>query len=194
MSTIQDEALHLLRKSLGDPAAQFREGQLEAIVTRRDRKRLLVVQRTGWGKARSTSSAPNCFGEVWAPTLIISPLLSLMRNQFLAAARMGIKAVTINSANKEEHATVCTEAVLADQVDVILISPERLANQRFVDDVLLPIAVARIGMLVVDESALHQRLGHDFRPDYWRIVSILKRLPGNLPVLGTTTRPRRTNG
>jgi ATP-dependent DNA helicase RecQ len=186
MSTIQDEALQLLRKSLGDPAAKFREGQLEAIVTLvRDRQRLLVVQRTGWGKSSVYFIGAKLLREKGAgPTLIISPLLSLMRNQLLAAERMGITAVTINSANKEEHAAVIA-SVLANEVDAILISPERLANQRFVDEVLLPIA-ARIGMLVVDEAHCISDWGHDFRPDYRRIVSILKRLPGNLPVLGTT--------
>ncbi len=186
MSTIQEEALHLLRKSVGTPAAEFRDGQLEAIVTLvRDRKRLLVVQRTGWGKSSVYFIGAKLLREKGAgPTLIISPLLSLMRNQLLAAERMGIKAVTINSANKEEHATVIA-AMLANEVDAILISPERLANQRFVEEVLLPIA-ARIGMLVVDEAHCISDWGHDFRPDYRRIVSILKRLPGNLPVLGTT--------
>ena len=186
MSVIEQEALGLLRTSVGDPAANFRDGQLEAIIAIvRDRKRLLVVQRTGWGKSSVYFIGAKLLREKGAgPTLIISPLLSLMRNQLLAAERMGIKAVTINSANKVEHATV-TAAVLANEVDAILISPERLANQRFVDEVLLPIA-SRIGMLVVDEAHCISDWGHDFRPDYRRIVSILKRLPGNLPVLGTT--------
>lgn len=186
MSAIEQEALQLLRKSVGDPAARFRDGQLDAIVALvQDRKRLLVVQRTGWGKSSVYFIGAKLLrGKGAGPTLIISPLLSLMRNQLLAAERMGIKAVTINSANKEEHAAVIT-AVLANEVDAILISPERLANQRFVEEVLLPIA-ARIGMLVVDEAHCISDWGHDFRPDYRRIVSILKQLHGNLPVLGTT--------
>ncbi len=186
MATIQVEALHLLRMSVRSTTAEFREGQLEAIIALvRDRKRLLVVQRTGWGKSSVYFIGAKLLRAKGAgPTLIISPLLSLMRNQLLAAERMGIKAVTINSANKAVHTSVIA-AVLANEVDAILISPERLANQRFVDEVLLPIA-ARIGMLVVDEAHCISDWGHDFRPDYRRIASILKRLPGNLPVLGTT--------
>lgn len=186
MATIEDEALRLLRRSIGIPTARFRDGQLEAIVTLvRDRQRLLVVQRTGWGKSSVYFIGAKLLREKGAgPTLIISPLLSLMRNQLLAAGRMGVQAVTINCANKEEHTRVIA-AVLANDVDAILISPERLANQGFVDEVLLPIA-ARIGMLVVDEAHCISDWGHDFRPDYRRIISILQRLPANLPVLGTT--------
>lgn len=186
MSTLEDEAHQLLRKSVGDDSATFRDGQLEAITSLvRDRKRLLVVQRTGWGKsAVYFISARLLRSRGSGPTLIISPLLSLMRNQLLAAERMGVRAVTINSANRSEQEAV-KASVLADEVDTILISPERLANQKFVEEILLPIA-ARIGMLVVDEAHCISDWGHDFRPDYRRIVSILKRLPANLPVLGTT--------
>lgn len=186
MSGIEEEALQLLRKSVGDPTARFREGQLEAIVALvSERKRLLVVQRTGWGKSSVYFIGAKLLRQQGAgPTLIISPLLSLMRNQLLAAERMGVKAVTINSANKNEHDEVIA-ALQANEVDVMLISPERLANQRFVEEVLLTIA-ARIGMLVVDEAHCISDWGHDFRPDYRRIVSILKRMPTNLPVLGTT--------
>ena len=186
MSTIEEEALQLLRKSVGVPTAEFRAGQLEAITALvRDRKRLLVVQRTGWGKSSVYFIGAKLLRQKGAgPTLIISPLLSLMRNQLLAAEKMGVRAVTINSANRQEHDAVLA-ALQADEVDVFLISPERLANQRFLDDVLLPIS-ARIGMLVVDEAHCISDWGHDFRPDYRRIVAILKRLPVNLPVLGTT--------
>jgi len=186
MSGIEEEALQLLRTSVGDPTARFREGQLEAIVALvRDRKRLLVVQRTGWGKSSVYFIGAKLLRQQGTgPTLIISPLLSLMRNQLLGAERMGVKAVTINSANRHEHEEVLS-AVMANEVDVMLISPERLANQRFIEEVLLPIS-ARIGMLVVDEAHCISDWGHDFRPDYRRIVSILKRMPTNLPVLGTT--------
>jgi len=186
MSTIQEEALLLLRKSIGDPAAEFRAGQLEAIIALvRDRKRLLVVQRTGWGKSNVYFIAAKLMRQRGAgPTLIISPLLALMRNQLLAAERMEVKAATINSSNQDDWPTV-QEKLNADEVDVLLISPERLSNEGFITDVLLPIA-DRIGMLVVDEAHCISDWGHDFRPDYRRIVSIMKRLPRNLPVLGTT--------
>jgi len=186
MATLEEEALQLLRKSVGDATATFRDGQLEAIIALvQDRKRLLVVQRTGWGKSNVYFIGSRLLRSKGSgPTLIISPLLSLMRNQLLAAERMGVRAVTINSSNRSEQDAIHA-SILADEVDAILISPERLANQKFVDEILLPIA-ARIGMLVVDEAHCISDWGHDFRPDYRRIVSILKRLPANLPVLGTT--------
>jgi ATP-dependent DNA helicase RecQ len=186
MSGIEQDALEMLRKAVGDPSASFRDGQLEAIVALvRDRSRLLVVQRTGWGKSNIYFIAANLLRQKGAgPALIISPLLALMRNQLQAAERMGVRAAAINSSNRQEWDSI-KERLHADDVDVLLISPERLANETFIDEVLLPIA-DRIGMLVVDEAHCISDWGHDFRPDYRRIVSILKRLPKNLPVLGTT--------
>ncbi len=186
MPTAREDALRLLRAAVGDPNAGFREGQLEAIAALvRDRKRLLVVQRTGWGKSAVYFLSTRLLRDRGAgPTLIISPLLSLMRNQLIAAERMGVKAATINSSNRSEWEPI-KEQVLSGNVDALLISPERLANETFVDEVLLPIS-ARIGLLVVDEAHCISDWGHDFRPDYRRIVSILKRLPANLPMLGTT--------
>ncbi len=186
MATLEEEALHLLRESVGDPSATFRDGQLEAIVGLvRDRKRLLVVQCTGWGKSNVYFIAARLLRERGAgPTLIISPLLALMRNQLHAAKRTGIRAVTINGNTWNERHTI-KAAVKADEVDAILISPEQLARPKFVNEILLPIA-SRVSLLVVDEAHCISDWGHDFRPDYRRIVSILKRLPSNLPVLGTT--------
>ena len=186
MATLEEEALQLLRKSVGDATATFRDGQLEAIIALvQDRKRLLVVQRTGWGKSNVYFIAAKLLRHKGSgPTLIISPLLALMRNQLLAAERMGVHAATINSSNQSDWEAV-QQQLQADEVDVLLISPERLSNEGFITDVLRPIA-DRIGMLVVDEAHCISDWGHDFRPDYRRIVSIMKRLPRNLPVLGTT--------
>lgn len=117
-------------------------------------------------------------------TLLISPLLALMRNQIAAAKRIGIKAATINSSNKDEWETVKTQ-LLAGQVDILLISPERLANDDFRENILLPIS-QRIGLFVVDEAHCISDWGHDFRPDYRRIVRILQALPQNIPILATT--------
>jgi ATP-dependent DNA helicase RecQ len=186
MPSIEQDALRLLRKAVDNPAAKFREGQLEAIVALvRDRGRLLLVQRTGWGKSFVYFiSAKLLRAKGAGPTIIISPLISLMRNQLLAAKRMGVRAATFNSSNRKDWDDVNMRLRSGD-LDVLLISPERLANERFIAEVLLPIA-DRIGMLVVDEAHCISDWGHDFRPDYRRIVSILKQLPGNLPVLGTT--------
>jgi ATP-dependent DNA helicase RecQ len=179
-------ALSLLRRALDDHAASFRDGQWEAIdalVNRRER--LLVVQRTGWGKSSVYFVATRILRDRGrGPTLIVSPLLALMRNQIEAANRLGIRALTINSTNRNEWPAL-QEAVRADKADALLISPERLANDDFVENLLLPIAET-IGLLVVDEAHCISDWGHDFRPDYRRLVNVLQRMPDNVPILGTT--------
>jgi ATP-dependent DNA helicase RecQ len=180
------EAEVLLQKAVDDPAVGFRAGQWEAIdalVNRR--QKLLVVQRTGWGKSSVYFISTRILRDRGAgPTVIVSPLLALMRNQIAAAERLGIRAATINSTNRDDWLAVQRQ-ILADEVDAVLISPERLANEGFVEDVLLPIA-DRIGLLVVDEAHCISDWGHDFRPDYRRLVNVLRQLPPNMPLLGTT--------
>lgn len=184
--TDRSDALGLLRVALDDEAVDFREGQWEAIdalVNRRER--LLVVQRTGWGKSSVYFIATRILRDGGrGPTLIVSPLLALMRNQIEAADRLGIRALTINSTNREIWPEL-QRAVRDDEADALLISPERLANDDFVENVLLPIA-ERVGLLVVDEAHCISDWGHDFRPDYRRLVNVLQRMPENVPILGTT--------
>jgi ATP-dependent DNA helicase RecQ len=181
-------ALALLRQSVGHAQAVFRSGQFEAIAHLIERRGpLLVVQRTGWGKSNVYFIAAKLLREQNAgPTIIISPLLALMRNQIAAAERMGVRAARITSEekNRAERARIRDE-LLADRVDVLLISPERLGNEEFVRTMLQPVA-ARIGLLVVDEAHCISDWGHDFRPDYRRITRILQSLPLNMRVLATT--------
>jgi ATP-dependent DNA helicase RecQ len=183
---LHGEALGVLRSLTGSATAEFREGQwqaIEALVVRRERA--LVVQRTGWGKSAVYFVATSLLRRGGAgPTLLVSPLLSLMRDQVAAAARAGVNAVEINSANREEWGTA-EAALAADEVDVLLVSPERLTNPRFRDE-LLPGLVRRVGMLVVDEAHCVSDWGHDFRPDYRRIRELLAELPAGTPVLATT--------
>jgi ATP-dependent DNA helicase RecQ len=183
---VKAQALNLLRTALADPTVEFREEQWEAIARLVvERARLLVVQRTGWGKSLVYFLATRMLRDRGAgPTLLVSPLLALMRNQITAAERLGIRAATINSSNTQEWATVQAQ-LRADSVDVLLISPERLANDEFREDTLLPVA-NRIGFFVVDEAHCISDWGHDFRPDYRRIVRILQLLPPNIPLLATT--------
>lgn len=180
------DARQLLRRALDNRLADFHPGQWEAIdalVNRREK--LLVVQRTGWGKSMVYFIATRLLRDRGlGPTLIVSPLLALMRNQIEAAERLGIRALTINSANRDDWPPL-TRAILHDEADAVLISPERLANDEFVRNVLLPIA-QRLGLLVVDEAHCISDWGHDFRPDYRRLVNVLRRMPPNMPVLGTT--------
>lgn len=184
--TDRTDARDLLRVALDDATAEFRDGQWEAIdalVNRRER--LLVVQRTGWGKSSVYFIATQILrARGRGPTLIVSPLLALMRNQIEAAERLGVRALTINSTNREAWPEI-QRAVLNGEAHALLVSPERLANEEFVENVLLPIA-GRIGLLVVDEAHCISDWGHDFRPDYRRLVNILQRMPANIPILGTT--------
>jgi ATP-dependent DNA helicase RecQ len=167
-------------------AARLREDQwraIEALVA--DKRRALVVQRTGWGKSAVYFVATSLLRERGSgPTVIVSPLLALMRNQVEAAARAGIRARTINSSNTEEWDTVQAE-VAVGEVDVLLVSPERLNNPDFRDQVLPKLAAAT-GLLVVDEAHCISDWGHDFRPDYRRLRTMLADLPAGVPVLATT--------
>ncbi|MEV6161790.1 RecQ family ATP-dependent DNA helicase [Streptomyces sp. NPDC052052] len=178
----------VLARLVGDDsdAARLREDQwraIEALVA--DKRRALVVQRTGWGKSAVYFVATALLrAQGGGPTVIVSPLLALMRNQVAAAARAGIVARTINSSNVEEWDTVQAE-VAAGEVDVLLVSPERLNNPEFRDQVL-PRLAAATGLLVVDEAHCISDWGHDFRPDYRRLRTMLADLPSGVPVLATT--------
>ena len=183
---LKAQALSLLRQALNNPTAQFRDGQWEAIASIIvERSRLLVVQRTGWGKSIVYFLATRLLRDNHAgPTLLISPLLALMRNQIIAAERININAATINSSNPEEWEQINTQ-LQAGIIDILLISPERLANEEFRQKILLPIS-QRIGLFVVDEAHCISDWGHDFRPDYRRIVRVLQALPQTIPALATT--------
>jgi ATP-dependent DNA helicase RecQ len=185
------DAQALLRLAMTNPKADFREGQWEAIDhIVNQRGKVLCIQRTGWGKSMVYFVAAKLMrAQGRGVTLIISPLLALMRNQIEAANRLQLKALTINSTNTDNWEVVRRE-LLADRADLLLISPERLANDAFVTDVLQPIA-ARIGLLVVDEAHCISDWGHDFRPDYRRIGQVLERLPNNIAVLATTATANR---
>ncbi|HJX89682.1 MAG TPA: RecQ family ATP-dependent DNA helicase [Pyrinomonadaceae bacterium] len=191
-------ALELLRISTGDPNALFREKQEEAIrFVVEGRGRLLVVQKTGWGKslvyfiatkmlrekrpksARTAQLAPEN-----GPAILLSPLLALMRNQIQAAERMGVRALTINSENEDEWDQI-ERTVRNDEVDILLISPERLANERFRARVLAHVA-NNVSLLVIDEAHCISDWGHDFRPHYRLLERIAKTLPQNVRLLATT--------
>ena len=183
---LRTEAETHLRALVGREDAVLREDQwaaIEALVA--DRRRALVVQRTGWGKSAVYFVATALLRSAGAgPTVIVSPLLALMRNQIAAAERAGIRGVTINSTNSGDWADTYA-AIHRGEVDVLLVSPERLNNPEFRDEVLPGLAAAA-GLLVVDEAHCISDWGHDFRPDYRRIRTMLADLPDGIPVLATT--------
>jgi ATP-dependent DNA helicase RecQ len=185
-ATFAAPALQRLRTLTADEGAQFRPGQLEAIndvVV--DRARVLCVQRTGWGKSAVYFVATALLREACAgPTLIVSPLLALMRNQIAAAQRLGLRAHTVNSTNREEWDSV-RDRLAANTIDLLLISPERLNNAHFRER-MLPLFASSVGLLVIDEAHCISDWGHDFRPDYRRVKDMLDALAPEVAVLGTT--------
>jgi ATP-dependent DNA helicase RecQ len=183
---VDELALERLRSLTGEDDSAFRAGQLEAIrdvVV--DRARVLCVQRTGWGKSAVYFIATALLREAGAgPTLIVSPLLALMRNQIVAAERLGLRAHTINSTNREDWDDV-RDRLASDTIDLLLISPERLNNPSFRES-MLPLFAASVGLLVIDEAHCISDWGHDFRPDYRRVKDMLDALAPGVAVLGTT--------
>lgn len=182
---LRESAESLLRELAG-PEARLREDQwtaIEALVVQR--RRALVVQRTGWGKSAVYFIAARLLrSQGRGPTVIVSPLLALMRNQVAAARRAGVIAETINSGNVTEWDEI-HQRVAAGEVDVLLVSPERLNNPDFRDSVL-PKLAADAGLVVVDEAHCISDWGHDFRPDYRRIRTLIADLGEDIPVLATT--------
>lgn len=183
---MKEVALELLRAATGDSNAAFRDDQWEAIETLiRDRRRLLLVRRTGWGKSIVYFIATALLRRSGSgPTLIISPLLSLMRNQLEAAKRMGLRCERVDSTNAEEWQRIFAE-IADDRIDVLIISPERLTNSEFIEGAGEAL-FARLGMLVVDEAHCVSDWGHDFRPHYRLIARFVGFLPPGVPMLATT--------
>ena len=182
----EQRALAYLRLLTGKPDSRFRNGQLDAISTLvRDRGRVLVVERTGWGKSAVYFIATRMLRDQgFGPSLLISPLLALMQNQVDAASAMGVRAATVNSSNVSAWDQL-RERLNAGEIDLLLVSEQRLSNDRFRRE-WLPKLGQRVGMLVVDEVHCISDWGHDFRPHYRRIGRFIQQLPANVPVIGCT--------
>lgn len=182
---LADTHLRTVLAAMAGPSARPRDDQtaaVEALVEQR--ARVLVVQATGWGKSAvywAATSALRALGK--GPTLIVSPLLALMRDQVDAAARGGLRAATINSTNLDDWDQVFGD-IAADRLDVLLVSPERLGNPGFARR--LPTLLATTGLVVIDEAHCISDWGFDFRPDYQRLAKTLLGIEADTPVLATT--------
>ncbi len=184
MTTVENIASELLKKALG-PSAEYRDGQWEAIqAVQNEGSRLLIVQRTGWGKSIVYFVATAINRQAGrGMTLLLSPLLALMRNQIEMANKFGLRAATINSTNSEEWDHI-VDLLDRKEIDVLFVSPERLANQQF--QTVLNSLMNQIGLLVIDEAHCISDWGHDFRPDYRRIIQLVERIPTVSSILATT--------
>lgn len=182
----EQQALALLREGSNDAAAEFRSGQLEAIQELvLGHGRLLVVQKTGWGKSLVYFIATRLLRDAGrGPALLVSPLLALMRNQVVAAQRMGLRAASIRSDNSAAWRAI-EQALAEDRLDLLLVSPERLAHPRFRRRVLSG-ALSRMGLLVIDEAHCISDWGHDFRPRYRLLEHFVTELPQSVRLLATT--------
>ncbi len=181
-----EKALELLRLGSGQVHASFRDGQEEAIqqITDGDH-RLLVVQKTGWGKSFVYFISTKILREAGCgPALLVSPLLALMRNQIAAAERMGVRAATINSDNIAKWTEVEAK-IKQNEIDILLISPERLANERFRAEILGGLSL-HVSLVVVDEAHCISDWGHDFRPHYRLLERFIRNMPSNIKLLATT--------
>ena len=185
LTSDQTEKLFAYLEEAYGYGAKFRDGQLEAIEAALTGKRVLVVQKTGWGKSLVYFMATRMLRDMgYGPTIVISPLLSLMNNQIDSAQKFALKPCTINSQNQDDWSDVESD-ILENHVDVLFVSPERLSDQQFMQNIIGSLST-NIGMLVVDEAHCISDWGHDFRPDYRRIINIIKMLPPNVPLLATT--------
>ena len=145
-----------------------------------------VVQRTGWGKSAVYFVATALLRAAGAgPTVIVSPLLALMRNQVEAAQRAGIRAETINSANVDRVGRGA-RARSPPATSTSCSSPPSGSTTRASATRCCPRLAATAGLVVVDEAHCISDWGHDFRPDYRRIRTLLADLPAGIPVLATT--------
>ncbi|HHA4398804.1 TPA: DEAD/DEAH box helicase, partial [Enterococcus faecium] len=177
---VKERANEILKAAYGLDA-EFREDQLESIVSVVEKKKTLVIQKTGWGKSVVYFVATKILRENGSgPTIIISPLLALMKNQIESARKIGLEVATINSDNPENWEYIYSHI---NNFDALIISPERFSNDQFMSHLE---EVQNVQLFVVDEAHSISDWGHDFRPDYQRIVSLLDKFPSNMAILGTT--------
>ncbi len=154
----------------------FHDNQWRVIKELLDNKRVLIIEKTGFGKSLCYQYCANLFEGV---TIVFSPLLSLIRDQVSSLKDKGIKAECIISEQTKEKNEEIINKALKGKLSMLYISPERLDNEFWIQC----ITKIKISMIVIDEAHCISQWGHDFRPQYRRILNLVDYLPLDFPIL-----------
>ena len=160
----------------------FRPGQEEVVRAVLEGRDALCVMPTGGGKSLCYQLPSIVRHDL---TLVISPLIALMKDQVDSLARNGISATCLNSSLEAEEQAARTRGIVAGEYDLVYVAPERLRSLSFVRT----LKSAKVGLLAVDEAHCISEWGHDFRPDYARIGRFRERLgyPQTIALTATAT-------
>jgi ATP-dependent DNA helicase RecQ len=157
----------------------FFDDQWKTIDRILQKKRVLLIEKTGFGKSLTFQFPATQFDGL---TIIFSPLIALMRDQIKSLKEKGIKVGLINSGQTDEENDLTIQNAINNKLKILYIAPERQENSVWQEAVLK----MNISFVVIDEAHCISTWGHDFRPAFKRIVNLTKLLPSNIPVLATT--------